>query len=116
VAQCSRQCRLRSEIEGRTKAEIRETSDNFIELVGLQNFAYVYPHQLSGGMKQRVAIAEEAIFLADRVVVMSPGRGRIDNRYQIDLPWPCDIAGTEFNEWRRLLSAQLHSHHRRKAG
>ena len=35
---------------------------------------------------------------------------------QIDLPRPRDIAGTEFNEWRRLLSAQLHSHHGRKAG
>ena len=59
---------------------------------------------------------EEAILLADRVVVMYPGPGRIDNEYQIDLPRPRDIAGTEFNEWRRLLSSQLHSHHRRKAG
>ena len=140
-------------------------SDHFIELVGLQNFADVYPHQLSGGMKQRVAIArvlandaevvlmdepfgaldamtrerlqdelveiwsrtgltvlfvthaiEEAIFLADRVVVMSPGPGRIDNEYIIDLPRPRDIASAEFNEWRRLLSSQLHSHHGRKAG
>ena len=127
---------------GRTTAEIRETSDHFIELVGLQNFADVYPHQLSVGMKQRVAIArvrlqdelveiwsrtgltvlfvthsiEEAIFLADRVVVMSPGPGRIDNEYSIDLPRPRDIASPEFNEWRRLLSSQLHSHHGRKAG
>jgi hypothetical protein len=27
-----------------------------------------------------------------------------------------DIASTEFNDWRRLLSSQLHSHHARKAG
>jgi NitT/TauT family transport system ATP-binding protein len=150
---------------GRGKAEIRETSDHFIDLVGLRNFADVYPHQLSGGMKQRVAIArvlandaevvlmdepfgaldamtrerlqdelveiwsrtgltvlfvthaiDEAVFLADRVVVMSPGPGRIDNEYSIDLPRPRDIASAEFNEWRRLLSSQLHSHHRRKAG
>jgi NitT/TauT family transport system ATP-binding protein len=150
---------------GRTKAEISETTDRFTELIGLQNFADVYPHQLSGGMKQRVAIArvlandaeivlmdepfgaldamtrerlqdelveiwsrtgltvifvthsiEEAIFLADRVVVMSPGPGRIDNEYFIDLPRPRDIASPEFNEWRRLLSSQLHSHHGRKAG
>jgi sulfonate transport system ATP-binding protein len=59
---------------------------------------------------------EEAIFLADRVVVMSPGPGRIDNEYSIDLPRPRDIASPEFNEWRRLLSSQLHSHHGRKAG
>jgi NitT/TauT family transport system ATP-binding protein len=150
---------------GRTKAEIRETTDRFTELIGLQNFADVYPHQLSGGMKQRVAIArvlandaeivlmdepfgaldamtrerlqdelveiwsrtgltvifvthsiEEAIFLADRVVVMSPGPGRIDSEYSIDLPRPRDIASPEFNEWRRRLSSQLHSHHGRKAG
>ena len=150
---------------GRARVEVRETVDRFIELVGLQDFADVYPHQLSGGMKQRVAIArvlandaevvlmdepfgaldamtrerlqdelveiwsrtgltvlfvthsiEEAIFLGDRVVVMSPGPGRIDNEYLIDLPRPRDIASAEFNEWRRLLSSQLHSHHARKAG
>jgi NitT/TauT family transport system ATP-binding protein len=150
---------------GRPTAEIKETADRFIELVGLQSFADVYPHQLSGGMKQRVAIArvlandaeivlmdepfgaldamtrerlqdelveiwsrtgltvlfvthsiEEAIFLADRVVVMSPGPGRIDDEYVIDLNRPRDIASAEFNEWRRLLASRLHSHHARKAG
>jgi NitT/TauT family transport system ATP-binding protein len=149
----------------RAKGEIRDTVDHFIELIGLQSFADVYPHQLSGGMKQRVAIArvlandaeivlmdepfgaldamtrerlqdelvdiwsrtgltvlfvthaiDEAIFLADRVVVMSPGPGRIEREYTIDLPRPRDIAGAEFNAWRRVLAAQLHSHHGRKAG
>src|SRR5580698_9085350 len=137
----------------RSKTEIREISDRFIELVGLKEFADVYPHQLSGGMKQRVAIArvlandaeivlmdepfgaldamtrerlqdelveiwsrtgltvlfvthsiEEAIFLADRVVVMSPGPGRIENEYHIDLPRPRDVAAPDFNEIRRELS------------
>lgn len=149
---------------GRSKAEVKETAEKFIELVGLQRFADAYPHQLSGGMKQRVAIArvlandaelvlmdepfgaldamtrerlqdelvqiwsrtgltvlfvthaiDEAVFLADRVVVMSPGPGRIDNEYTIDLPRPRDMASDAFNEWRRLLSSQLHSHHGRKA-
>ena len=59
---------------------------------------------------------EEAIFLADRVVVMSPGPGRIDSEYVIDLPRPRDTTSPEFNQWRRLLSSQLHSHHGRKAG
>src|SRR5437763_14806241 len=42
---------------GRTQAEIRNIVEHFIEVVGLQRFADAYPHQLSGGMKQRVAIA-----------------------------------------------------------
>lgn len=149
---------------GRSKPEIRDTVERFVDLVGLGRFANAYPHQLSGGMKQRVAIArvlandaevvlmdepfgaldamtrerlqdelveiwsrtgltvlfvthaiEEAIFLADRVVVMSPGPGRIDDTFAITLPRPRDVAGAEFNEWRRLLSSRLHSHHGRKA-
>jgi len=47
---------------------------------------------------------------------MSPGPGRIDNEYIIDLPRPRDTTSNAFNEWRRLLSSQLHSHHGRKAG
>ena len=149
---------------GRPAAEVKDTVDHFIELVGLKRFADAYPHQLSGGMKQRVAIArvlandaevvlmdepfgaldamtrerlqdellelwqrtgltvlfvthaiEEAIFLADRVVVMSPGPGRIDSEFRVELPRPRDIAGPEFNEMRRLLSSKLHSEHARKA-
>jgi NitT/TauT family transport system ATP-binding protein len=149
---------------GLGRGEVKDTVDKFIELVGLQKFATAYPHQLSGGMKQRVAIArvlandaelvlmdepfgaldamtrerlqdelldiwqrtkltvvfvthsiEEAIFLADRVVVMTPGPGRIESDNQLDLPRPRDVASPEFNAIRRVLGAKLHSHHAKKA-
>jgi NitT/TauT family transport system ATP-binding protein len=149
---------------GLSSGEVKATVDKFIELVGLGKFANAYPHQLSGGMKQRVAIArvlandaelvlmdepfgaldamtrerlqdelldiwqrtkltvvfvthsvEEAIFLANRVVVMTPGPGRIESDNALDLARPRDVSSPEFNAIRRVLGAKLHSHHGKKA-
>jgi NitT/TauT family transport system ATP-binding protein len=44
-------------MRGVPKAEIREVVGHYLDKTGLSKFASAYPHQLSGGMKQRVSIA-----------------------------------------------------------
>jgi nitrate ABC transporter ATP-binding subunit len=141
------------------RKEIAEIANEFVRLVGLERFADRYPSQLSGGMKQRVAIArvlannaqvllmdepfgaldaltreqlqgellqiwkrtgvtiifvthsvEEAVLMADRVLVMSAGPGRIENDITIDLPRPRDVSSPEFNAVRRDVARRLTSH------
>ncbi|HHI93021.1 MAG TPA: ABC transporter ATP-binding protein [Gammaproteobacteria bacterium] len=124
--------------------------NEFIDLVGLKAFADYFPHQLSGGMRQRISIArsfanepdillmdepfvfldyqtrcalhgllldiwqrkkktlvfvthdiEEAVFLADRVLVMSAHPGTVKNIIEIKLPRP-----REFLALRKLPAYQ----------
>lgn len=44
-------------MRGAGKSEVRETVGHYLDKTGLTKFADAYPHQLSGGMRQRVSIA-----------------------------------------------------------
>jgi len=134
----------------------RQRVSEYIRLVRLEGFERALPHQLSGGMAQRVAIArglvasprilmldepfgaldaqtrhqmqaellairerkqvttllvthdvEEALFLADRVVVMAARPGRIRRVVPITLPRPRDRASFEFHRLRQELIEDL---------
>jgi NitT/TauT family transport system ATP-binding protein len=45
------------EIQGVPSAERKKRAQNLLQMLGLSDFAGHYPHQLSGGMRQRVALA-----------------------------------------------------------
>jgi NitT/TauT family transport system ATP-binding protein len=131
---------------GVAKSEANDRARDWLQRVGLSQFADHHPHQLSGGMRKRVALAqslindpailmmdepfsaldvqtraimsnellglweqsrpsvifvthdlEEAIALADRVVVMTAGPGTVKDVYEIDLPRPRQVPEIRFD-------------------
>jgi len=128
------------EVLGIPKESRVHEAQEYLHMVGLEGFENTYPHDLSGGMKQRVGIAralalkpevllmdepfssldeltaktlrdlvlniwrnptlptntfimvshnvEEAVFMADRVIVMTPRPGKIIGEIRVDMPRP----------------------------
>jgi NitT/TauT family transport system ATP-binding protein len=66
--------RLKPEL---THAERKETAEQFIELVGLSKFAKAHVNELSGGMKQRVALAR-SLAPGPRVLLMDEPLASLD--------------------------------------
>lgn len=59
------------------KAELQRASDEVLEKVRLSGYGKYYPHQLSGGMKQRVAIAK-ALALKPKIILMDEPFAALD--------------------------------------
>jgi NitT/TauT family transport system ATP-binding protein len=139
------------ELRGESKEMQRKTADHYLKMTGLKDFAKSYPHQLSGGMKQRVGIAralavnpeillmdepfgaldaqtreimqaellkiweenrrtvffvthgiDEAIFLADKIVVMCAHPGKVKEIIDVKLPRPRGLEIKDSPEFARL--------------
>ena len=140
------------EMNGVQPEERRAEVMKELKLVGLENFADSYPYELSGGMRQRAAVAralatdpvvmlmdepfgaldaqtrnkmqrelltiwqetkktilfvthsvDEAVYLADKIVILTPRPGTIHEIEEIELPRPRDRTSVKFAQIRKNI-------------
>ena len=138
------------EMKGMVREERYRIAEHFLDLVNLTQFRNSYPSELSGGMRQRVAVTralaldpvlllmdepfgaldaqtrnmlqqellgiwektrktvvfithsvDEAVFLSDRIIVLTSRPGRICRIFPVELPRPRDRTSVEFAQVRR---------------